>query len=91
MRESGPIRVNCWFSTKRVSKSRSMDKIFDDFIPLFCGVVYLLLIKGVIKLPQERQMKFNEFMARRKSVMLPLTYALILFSLVMITKHLFFS
>jgi hypothetical protein len=68
-----------------------MDKIFDDSIPLICGVIYLLLIKGVIQLPQERQMKFNEFMGRRKNLMLAITYALILFSLTMITKHLFFT
>jgi hypothetical protein len=68
-----------------------MDKIFDDSIPLICGVIYLLLIKGVIQLPQERQMKFNEFMGRRKTLMLALTYGLILISLGMIVKHLFFS
>jgi hypothetical protein len=68
-----------------------MDKILDDSIPLICAVIYLLLIKGVITLPQERQMKFNEFMSRRKTLMLPLTYGLILFSLGMIIKHLFFS
>jgi hypothetical protein len=72
-------------------RKQLMDKIFNDLIPLICGVIYLLLIKGVIQLPQERQMKFNEFMARRKTVMLPLTYALILFSVAMIIKDLFFS
>jgi hypothetical protein len=71
--------------------TKAMDKLFDDLIPLICGIVYLLIIKGVIVLPPERQMKFNEFMARRKNVMLPLTYGIILFSLAMITKHLFFS
>ena len=91
MGEWGPIGVNCGFSTHRVSKRKPMDRIFDDFIPLMCGVVYLLLIKGVIQLSHKRQMRFNEFIARRKTVMLLITYALILYSLVMITKHLFFS
>lgn len=60
-------------------------------MPLLGAVVYLLLVKGVIKLPPERQMRFDEFISRKKTLMLTLTYGLILVSMVLIARDLFIS
>jgi hypothetical protein len=68
-----------------------MNKAFDYFIPLIGGIVYLLMLKGVIKLPQEKQMRFDQYVFRRKNLLTTLTYALIAFSLIMIAKRLFFE
>jgi hypothetical protein len=67
-----------------------MDKIIGDFIPLICGGIYLLLMKGVLKLPLERQMRFDAYVAKRKNFLLIASYALIFLGIGMMIKHLFF-
>jgi hypothetical protein len=67
------------------------DRLLGDLIPLICAISYFLLIRGIVKLPPERQVKFDEFMARRRYLMLSITYGLMVVSVAFIVKDAFFS
>jgi hypothetical protein len=54
-----------------------MDKIWNYCIPLICGVYYLLIVYGIVKLPQHRQLQFDGYSKTKKKVFIILAYALI--------------
>lgn len=60
-----------------------MSIILQYFIPLFCGVYFLLIINGVIKLSPEKQIKFDEYIGKRRRLFITLSYFLILFSIIL--------
>jgi hypothetical protein len=68
-----------------------MDRIFDYCIVLFSGIVYVLLAKGFIKLPTDRQIAFDQYSERKKQILLISAYALIAFSLTAIVWNLVFK
>jgi len=68
-----------------------MDKIFDYCILLLSGLVYVLLAKGFIKLPPQRQIAFDQYSERKKRFLLISAYALISISLTLILWNIFFK
>jgi len=59
-----------------------MSIILNYLIPVFCGVYFLLIAKGVIRLSPEKQIKFDEFVNRRKRLFFVLAYLLIFISII---------
>lgn len=67
-----------------------MSTIVSQLIPLICGLYFLLLLKGVIKLSPARQVKFDDRMRDKKKFMVLLCSLLIAISIAFIVKELFF-
>ena len=68
-----------------------MSSIFNYLIPLFCGVYFLLIAKGVIKLSPEKQIKFDEFVNRKRNLFIFLAYLLIFISITSAIVELYIS
>ena len=68
-----------------------MNKLIGDILPLICGVYFLLIIKGVVKLPQEKQQRFDDYIRSKKQLMIVLCYILITITIVLIVRDLFFT
>ena len=68
-----------------------MAKLFNYFIPLVSIVYFLLILKGIIKLPTEKQQKFDNYISNRKDLMLYISYLLIIILVILIVKGLFFT
>lgn len=65
-----------------------MNKLFDHSVPIFgCGY-FLLIAYGVVRLPQPRQQKFDEFMSKKRPLKLAVAYSLIAFSIYLIIRDL---
>jgi len=61
-----------------------MNKLFNHSLPIICCGYYLLIAHGVVKLPPTRQLKFDEFMSRKKPLMLSAAYIIIAYSIYLI-------
>ena len=65
-----------------------MDRIFRYCLGLFCGLVHVLLAKGIIKLPLQRQIEFDQYSERKKRILLISAYALVAFCIIAILWNL---
>ena len=67
-----------------------MGSLISDLIPLICGVYFLLMFKGIIKVSPEKQARFDEYLKDKRKSMIIICYVLIVIALIFITKDLFF-
>jgi hypothetical protein len=58
-----------------------MNKIVDHSIPILCCVYYLLIAYGVVKLPPQRQQKFDALLQKRKTLYVVAAYVIIALSI----------
>ena len=65
-----------------------MNKLFDHSLPILCCGYFLLIAYGGVKLPQPRQQKFDEFISRKKLLLLSVAYIIIALSIYLIIRDL---
>ena len=66
-----------------------MAKLIDLLIPFFAGVYTLLILKGVVKLPIKKQLRFDDYMRNKKKFVSVICYALIIISIFLIGMDLY--
>jgi len=64
-----------------------MNKVFDYSIPIICAVYFLLILKGTLKLPPERQLRFEKFIGNKKKLMIFFAYIIIAFSVILAANN----
>jgi len=57
-------------------------KLINALIPVFAGTYFLLLLYGVINLPAEQQVKFDNFIRNKRKWIIVLCWLLILLPIV---------
>lgn len=70
------------------SKSLKMNKLFDHSLPIILCGYFLLIAYGVVKLPQRRQQRFDEYMSRKRPLLLSTAYLVIALSIYLIIRDL---
>jgi hypothetical protein len=68
-----------------------MSTVINFLIPFSCGVYFLLILKGVVRLSPEKQIKFDEFVKKKKLLFTVLAYLLIFISVISALLELYFA
>jgi uncharacterized membrane protein YuzA (DUF378 family) len=62
--------------------------LIDYVLPIIGAGYYLLILKGVVKLPPNRQERFDNFVRGRETMMSIIAYAIIGISIILAAKNL---
>jgi hypothetical protein len=65
-----------------------MNKLLYHSVPIICCGYFLLIYYGVVKLPQPKQKRFDEYMSKKRPFLLTMSYVIIALSILLIIRDL---